>query len=220
MMLGLDPVWEKLIPERFAEAQKEEAAAKDREKEEEAERVKDTKPSHPLADYAGEYEHPAYGIIKVELKDNVLQGKHFSFDFKLDHWHYDVFKPSDHLTKITFLTNLKGDIDQISTAVETAVPPILFTRKASEAMKDPKFLAQFQGTYEVRGQTFTVTLKGNALFVERAGQPTVELLPYKGTEFSIKGREGSSVKFILENNVVTEIVMGGRAGSVRGKKVK
>lgn len=100
------------------------------------------------------------------------------------------------------------------------MPPILFTRKASEAMKDPKFLAQFQGTYEVRGQTFTVTLKGNALFVERAGQPTVELLPYKGTEFSIKGREGSSVKFILENDVVTEIVMGGRAGSVRGKKVK
>ena len=220
MVLGLDPVWEKLIPERFAEAKKEEAAAKDREKEEEAERVKDTKPSHPLADYAGEYEHPAYGVISVEIKDNALQGKHFFFDFKLDHWHYDVFKPSDHLTKITFLTNLKGDIDQLSAALEGSVPPILFTRKASEAMKDPKFLAQFQGTYEVREMTLTVTLKGNALFVERAGQPTAELVPYKGTEFSIKGREGSSVKFILENGAVTEVVMGGRSGSVRGKKVK
>ena len=170
MMLGLDPVWEKLIPERFAEAKKDEAAAKDREKEEEAERVKDTKPSHPLADFAGEYEHPAYGVIKVELKDNALQGKHFSFDFKLDHWHYDVFKPSDHLAKITFLSNLKGDIDQLSTVVEQAVAPIVFTRKASDAMKDPKFLAQFQGAYEVRGMTITVTMKGNALFSEVAGQ--------------------------------------------------
>jgi hypothetical protein len=87
-------------------------------------------------------------------------------------------------------------------------------------MKDPKFLAQFQGSYELRGITLTVTLKGDALFVERPGQPTVELVPYKGTEFTIKGREGSSVKFVLEEGAVTEIVMGGRFGSVRGKKVK
>lgn len=39
-------------------------------------RVPNTQPSHPLADYAGEYEHPAYGILKIGLKDNQLQ-----FDF-------------------------------------------------------------------------------------------------------------------------------------------
>jgi CubicO group peptidase (beta-lactamase class C family) len=220
MILGLDPVWEKLNIERFNEAKKEEAAAKDREKEEEAERVKDTKPAHPLDAYAGEYEHPAYGVIAVELKDNSLQGRHFSFDFKLDHWHYDVFKPSDHLPKVTFLTNLKGDVDQLSVAMEAAVAPIVFTRKPSEAMKDPKFLAQFQGTYEIMGTTLTVSVKGNALFVERPAQPTIELVPYKGTEFTIKGREGSSVRFIIENSAVTEIVMGSRGGAVRGKKTK
>jgi CubicO group peptidase (beta-lactamase class C family) len=220
MVLGLEPVWEKKSLERFAESQKEEAQAKDREKEEEAERVKDTKPSHPLEAYVGEYEHPAYGVIAVELKDNALQGKHFGFEFKLDHWHYDVFKPSDHLTKVTFLTNLKGDIDRLSVSMEPAAAPIEFTRKASAAMKDPKFLAQFQGTYEIRDTTLTVTLKGDALFVERSGQAAVELVPYKGTEFTIKGREGSSVKFVLENGVVTEIVMGSRFGSVRGKKIK
>ncbi len=36
-------------------------------------RVADTKPSHALADYVGEYEHPAYGILKIGLKDNELQ---------------------------------------------------------------------------------------------------------------------------------------------------
>jgi hypothetical protein len=70
------------------------------------------------------------------------------------------------------------------------------------------------------GTTLTVTLKGNALFVEREGQAAVDLVPYEGTEFTIKGREGSSVKFVVENGAVTEIVMGTRFGSVRGKKIK
>ena len=218
MILGLDPVWEKLSLERFEEAKKEEAKAKETEKEEEGERVKDTKPSHPLEAYAGEYEHPAYGIIAVELKDNALQGKHFSFDFKLEHWHYDVFKASDHLPKVAFLANLKGDIDKLSVSLETAVAPIVFVRKASEAMKDPKFLAQFEGTFEIMGMTLTVSLKGGTLFAEIPGQPTAELVPYKGTEFTLKGREGTSVKFILEKDAVTEIVVSTQSGTVRGKK--
>ncbi|MDH4198725.1 MAG: serine hydrolase, partial [Candidatus Aminicenantes bacterium] len=37
-----------------------------------ADRVPDTQPSHPLKDYAGEYEHPAYGVLKIELKDGGL----------------------------------------------------------------------------------------------------------------------------------------------------
>src|SRR6266404_5003974 len=39
-------------------------------------RIPDTKPSHALADYAGEYEHPAYGSLKIGMKNNSLQ-----FDF-------------------------------------------------------------------------------------------------------------------------------------------
>ena len=220
MILGLDPVWEKLNLERFEEAKKEEEKAKDKDKEEAAERVQGTKPSHALDAYAGEYEHPAYGVIAIELKDNALQGKHFSFDFKLEHWHYDVFKASDHLPKVTFLANLKGDIDQLSVSLESAVAPIVFTRKPSEAMKDPKFLAQFQGTYQIMGMTLTVSLKGSTLFADITGQPTAELVPYKGTEFMFKGREGSSVKFILEKDAVTEIVVITQAGTVRGKKIK
>src|SRR6185295_2542998 len=39
-------------------------------------RVPNTKPSHALADYAGEYEHPAYGVLKIGLHGAALQ-----FDF-------------------------------------------------------------------------------------------------------------------------------------------
>ena len=33
-----------------------------------ADRIPSTKPSHALADYAGDYENPAYGILKIALK--------------------------------------------------------------------------------------------------------------------------------------------------------
>src|SRR5205809_1043768 len=33
-------------------------------------RVAGTKPSHPLEDYAGEYEHPAYGVLAITEKDS------------------------------------------------------------------------------------------------------------------------------------------------------
>ena len=38
--------------------------------------VKNTSPSHPLTDYVGDYEHPAYGLLRITLKDGQLQ-----FDF-------------------------------------------------------------------------------------------------------------------------------------------
>jgi Domain of unknown function (DUF3471) len=38
-----------------------------------ARKVEGTNPSHPLEDYAGEYENAAYGIIKITQKDTALQ---------------------------------------------------------------------------------------------------------------------------------------------------
>src|SRR5207245_9736744 len=36
-------------------------------------RVRNTKPSHALADYAGTYENSAYGVLKIALANNELQ---------------------------------------------------------------------------------------------------------------------------------------------------
>src|SRR5260370_16811165 len=54
-------------------------------------RVPDTKPSHALADYAGEYEHPAYGTLKIGMKDNALQFDFHKIRLPLAHFHYDRF---------------------------------------------------------------------------------------------------------------------------------
>ena len=65
-MLGLTEVdWNKrLLDERT----KNKEAQNKTKKEEDGNRVKDTKPSHPLEAYAGKFEHPGYGVIEILKK--------------------------------------------------------------------------------------------------------------------------------------------------------
>ncbi len=56
-----------------------------------AKRVPDTTPSHPLENYSGEYENPAYGTAKVSLVDGHLVLQWSRMTIPLTHFHYDVF---------------------------------------------------------------------------------------------------------------------------------
>lgn len=219
MMLDLDQGWEKINDERYEKMKKDrEKREKEKEKKEE-DRVQGTSPSHPLKDYTGEYENPAYGKITIQQEEDSLKGKFHSFEFDLEHWHYDVFKPSEQVGMISFQTNLKGDIDRLSVPLEPAVAPIVFTKKVPEEMKDPEFLSQFVGEYEVSEMVITISLKGNSLYASIPGQPTIELIPYKETEFSLKGLQGYSVEFVMEKNEVIEIIIKQPGMSLRGKKI-
>jgi len=226
MMLDLKPVWDKLSQERFEKAKKDREKADEEKKKKEEDRVPGTKPSHALDAYAGVYEHPAYGEVPIVLTDATLAGKFNSFAFNLEHWHYDQFKTKDtgpgaggfDGLPVMFQTNTKGDIDRFTVSLESSVASIVFTKKTPEEMKDPKFLSQFVGDYEVMGVVISVVLKGNALFVSIPSQQTVELVPYKGTEFNFKGVEGVSLKFILEQGKVTEVAVSQPGGTFRGKR--
>ncbi|HYA98236.1 MAG TPA: serine hydrolase, partial [Methylomirabilota bacterium] len=70
-LLGMDqtPWSERMLARRLAGKK---AATEARSKAGQ-DRVPDTKPSHALADYVGEYEHPAYGIVKIALEGDRLQ---------------------------------------------------------------------------------------------------------------------------------------------------
>ena len=63
-MLGLEPIdWSARLKERADEA--EQGAEKAKGGLETYDRKKGTKPAHALDEYAGDYEHPAYGTISV-----------------------------------------------------------------------------------------------------------------------------------------------------------
>ena len=50
-----------------------------------ADQVKNTRASHPLGDYVGEYEHPAYGLLKITQKEGQLQFDFHKMAFAMTH---------------------------------------------------------------------------------------------------------------------------------------
>ncbi|MBQ6798191.1 MAG: serine hydrolase [Oscillospiraceae bacterium] len=116
-----------------------EAGKKHLEKLEE-ERVADTKPAHPMADYAGTYETAAYGDIVVReengelfLKYNLLK------EGKLEHYHYETFRVNDascdfNFMQIHFKTDPKGKVCGLEIAIgDPRQKAEFYTRKPETA---------------------------------------------------------------------------------------
>jgi hypothetical protein len=221
-LLGLAPVdWTER--HKKDEAEIKTGGEKGKEKSE-ADRVPDTQPSHPLESYAGDYGHPGYGTLSFSLVDGGLQAELNGSPFSASHYHYDtfelVFEAWDSRFKATFTANARGDIDAVAVPFEQAVPDIVFKRLPDRMVSDRNFLAQFVGEYEFIGFPMSVMLKGDAaLMVRLPGQPDVELVPRRGTEFLGKGLSGYSVEFIKDDaGVVTEAIVNHPWGLFTAKK--
>jgi CubicO group peptidase (beta-lactamase class C family) len=202
-LLGLDqtPWSERLLDVRL----KNKKAGTDARAKAGADRVPNTKPSHALADYAGDFAHPAYGVLKVELKGDSLAMDFHKIRLPLSHFHYDRFEtPNDEIygrTAINFQTNPQGDVDKAVVSLDEA--EVVFTRKP--ATLSPETLAQLAGSYELpNGVKLQVVLKeGGALFLAVPGDVEQELVPYKGLIFRIKLFADVTFEFIMENGKVT-----------------
>jgi CubicO group peptidase (beta-lactamase class C family) len=170
-----------------------------------ADRVPNTKPSHAVADFAGEYEHPAYGVMKVNLKDGGLQLDFHKVVQPLNHVHYDRFDTPDDeeygKTSINFLTNPQGDVDKVITSLDEA--EAVFVRKP--VTLDAEMLKKLTGTYEgPTGVKFQAVLKeDNSLYLVFPGQSDQKLEPYKGLKFKIKEFSDVIFEFVVENGQVT-----------------
>ncbi len=99
------------------------------------ERVEGTSLSHKITCYTGEFEHPGYGLLTIKLDETgeKLQGKLNEINFKLEHFHYDIFDLilliRDGIRfKAFFHTDEKGKIGSVSIPLQTGVKEILFTR--------------------------------------------------------------------------------------------
>jgi CubicO group peptidase (beta-lactamase class C family) len=214
-LLGLAPIdW---LAEGLEKRTKALDAQKEARKKKESVRRPGTHPAHPLEEYAGEYEHPGYGELKVELKDGKLVAVINGIAMTLDHWHYEVFNApkaendpalADLNMKLQFQTNLKGDVDAVAAPLEPSVKPIVFTRRPDRKLSDPDYLKRFEGQYELAGQPATVRLQGNVLVFQQAGGPPVELIPDRNDGFDLKRRAGTSIRFITDpQGRVTEMAL-------------
>ena len=110
----------------------------EREKRRAAERVAGTSPSRPLAQFAGTYEHPAYGAITITDMGERLVVARFGAPRIYEHFHYDVFQSVVPPTapawtgrqRITFTTSLDGKVESVAIPYEPEVAPIVFKRQA------------------------------------------------------------------------------------------
>jgi hypothetical protein len=187
-----------------------------------------TKPGHALEEYAGTFEHPGYGTIRVEARDGTL---HFSFngiDAELEHWHFEFWNaqknakdPAFEEMKVQFLTGVKGFVEGLSVPFEARIKPIVFSKSADPRLSDPEYLNAFTGEYELAGNPVIVRLKGSALVLDFRNQPSVTLVPDRDDGFSFKEQPETSIRFNRgSDQKISEMALSTAAGVFTAKRKK
>jgi CubicO group peptidase (beta-lactamase class C family) len=182
--------------------------------------VANTKPSHPISDYVGEYEHPAYGILKIGLKDNQLQFEFHKIRFPMTHFHYDRFDtPDDEQDgkwSVNFSTNPQGDIDRATMSLDEA--EATFIRRPPTV--EPGLAQRLAGTYESpSGFKFQVVIRpGSGLYIVSSGSPDQKLIAYKGLKFRVQEFADVVVEFVEGNGQITALKQIDPSGEYLSKR--
>ncbi|MCK4823678.1 serine hydrolase, partial [bacterium] len=190
--------WNELVKPFYDELVEAEKQSKEKSS---SERKTEAPTSHPIESYLGNYEHPGYGKVTIEQVDDQLQMIiNDKLTLPLEHYHYGIFEAYfekiDFLVKLSFSSDLKGNISQVAIQMEPMVKDIIFNRLPDPRLTDENFLKKFVGVYDFQKTLLTIALKeGNILTANFQGQPEYVLLPYQGTEFNLKGLSGFSIEF-------------------------
>jgi CubicO group peptidase (beta-lactamase class C family) len=199
-ILGLEAVdWIGDASKRLAEG---EAVGKKAEEKKATRRRPGTSPAHKLDEYGGDYTHPGYGDLKVTLKGSQLGFTYNGIATPLAHWHYETFSggksedPTFEDMKLTFRTDVNGNVVGVAMPFEPSVDDIYFAKKPEARLSDPAYLKTLVGSYILASQTVTVSLKGDTLTLFIPGQPVYDLVPEVGGEFSLKVAKVVRVRFL------------------------
>ncbi len=211
-LLRLEPVdWSGRFWERKEKTKGSEVAAK---KQNLSPRKFGTTPSHRIGEYAGDYAHPGYGVISFTAQGQNLSGSYNGLNSSFPHFHYDIFEaPDDKLNELAklkaqFVTDIDGDISAVRIGLESVIKPIEFLRQPDAAFRDAVFLAPFVGSYVLGATPVTVALRDDhVLTLAIPGQLTRELIGLRGRKFALKGSNGYSVEFVVdEKGAVNQVV--------------
>ncbi|WP_024519058.1 serine hydrolase [Bradyrhizobium sp. Tv2a-2] len=171
--------------------------------EQQTARRKNAPPSHDLSDYAGTYQHPAYGRIEITRRGDNLHWAYRTLSAELAHRHYETFEVPripfelnpDRLA-ITFTTDRDGNVASLSAQFEVLVPDIVFTRAPGGDCMDAAFRTACTGRYKHGSIRHVVAQEADgALTLKPDYQPLYHLRPYQGGIFTIVELEGFRLEF-------------------------
>jgi CubicO group peptidase (beta-lactamase class C family) len=202
-LLELEPTdWNTLIKPFYDELVEAEKLSKEKSS---AERKITSQTSHPIESYLGDYEHPGYGVVSIRKANSQLQMViNDKLTLSLKYYHYDIFEANlekfDSRLKLSFTTDLKGNIAQVAIQMEPMVKDIIFTRLPDRRLTKISFLKKFIGVYDYQKIQLTIALKDRKILTASIpGEPDHILLPYQGTEFTLQGLSGYSIEFKQDN---------------------
>jgi len=166
--------------------------------------VAGTRPAHPLADYAGRYEHPAYGTLEVRAEDGRLDIGLGSLHFDVKHRHYDIYdlKWADLDLSFTasFVTDESGSVSEVRCSFEPSVETVRFKRGADDRLSDETFLAGLAGRYTFGPATVEIRVEAGPRLVGYQGGARLELVPAGGLKYTVPTAPGLTVEFVLDES--------------------
>jgi CubicO group peptidase (beta-lactamase class C family) len=172
-------------------------------------RVEATRPSHNLDEYAGEFVHPAYGVLTIAKDGGSLLFDFHKIRLPLTHFHYDRFDtPDDEQDgkwSVNFITNPQGEIDRAEVSLDEAA--VAFTRRVPAALTSVTTLRQYVGAYETpSGGKFDVVIRpGDTLAIHYPDGTFRNLLPWQPHRFHIKEFADVVYEFRVTDGRATEL---------------
>ncbi len=172
--------------------------------------VPDAPLPRPLDAYAGEYEHPGYGVLTITADitaDGATLRPHFgTMDLSMTHRHYETFDLQWHELggqlpdfPLMFGSDPDGDITALTVPFEPSVGPLRFDRRPDDRARDPEILRRLTGTYTMGPIELEVALtSGNTLTATLPGAPPFELEPGRGLRFRVAGQPAVTAEFELD----------------------
>ena len=170
-------------------------------------------PPRPLAEYAGEYEHPGYGTLTISADGEALKPGFGTMDLSLAHRHYETFDLVWHeigdpplIYPVTFLSDPDGDITALTVPFEPLVEPLRFDRRPDT--HHPDLLRRLCGSYAMGPVEAVIALQNEReLTVAVSGNPPLELVPIRGLRFALKDQPSVTAEFELDDSgAVTRLV--------------
>ena len=168
------------------------------------------KPSHALADYVGEFQDSAYGVLRISQADRSLQFDFHRIHLPLSRVRYDRFDTPDDEQDgrwtVNFLTGVNGDVDRAEMPIDGGV--VVFRRRIPAALANVDTLRRFVGTYgSSSGTSIDVVLRGDSsLAIKDSRGHFQRLVPVQPNRF----RVGELPDVLLEFSA-----LAGRATAIR-----
>ena len=168
------------------------------------------KPSHAIADYVGEFEDPAYGVLTISQADRSLRFGFHRIQLPLSRVRYDRFDTPDDVEHgrwtVNFVTGVNGDVDRAEMPIDGGV--VVFRRRVPAALANIDTLRRFVGTYGNSSVTsIDVVLRGDSsLAIKDARGRLQRLVPVQPNRFRVSDLPDVMLEFS---------VLAGRATAIR-----